>query len=169
MEPIRLHLQNKFQGMVTKYVGPQIQQILGYSIDDFRKAGNDFRYVLEPLKDLHLKGATQYNLEPIGSLTTVYIFAVIAILILIIAIINYVNLATAKSAGRAKEVGVKKVAGANKSGLVISVSRRIAVNCDFGCYTCCIYSFMPLHHYLISLLAKNSQLVFLIVLWDFFL
>lgn len=111
-------LQEKFRDMVTKYVGPQIQQILGYSIDDFRKAGNDFRYVLEPLKDLHLKGATQYNLEPNGSLTTVYIFAVIAILILIIAIINYVNLATAKSAARAKEVGVKKVAGAYKSGLI---------------------------------------------------
>jgi len=111
-------LQNKFQGMVTKYVGPQLQQILGFSIDDFRKAGNDFSYVLEPLKDLHLKGATQYNLEPLGSLTTVYIFAVIALLILIVAIINYVNLATAKSAGRAKEVGVKKVAGVNKSGLI---------------------------------------------------
>jgi len=111
-------LQEKLQEMVIKYVGPQLQQILGVSIDDFRKAGNDFSYVLEPLKDLHLKGATQYNLEPLGSPTTVYIFAVIAILILIVAIINYVNLATAKSAGRAKEVGVKKVAGANKSGLI---------------------------------------------------
>jgi putative ABC transport system permease protein len=111
-------LQGKFQGMVTKYVGPQIQQILGFSIDDFRKAGNDFSYVLEPLKDIHLKGAPQYNLEPMGSITTVYIFSVIALLILIIAIINYVNLATAKSATRAKEVGVKKVAGANKAGLV---------------------------------------------------
>ena len=111
-------LQEKFQGMVTKYVGPQIQQILGYSIDDFKKAGNDFRYVLEPLKDLHLKGATQYGLEPMGSLATVYIFAIIAILILIVAVINYVNLATAKSAGRAKEVGVRKVVGAYKSGLI---------------------------------------------------
>lgn len=111
-------LQNKFQGMVTKYVGPQIQQVLGYTIADFMKAGNDFRYVMEPLKDLHLKGATQYNLEPLGSLSTVYIFTVIAILILVIAVINYVNLATAKSVGRAKEVGVRKVAGANKTGLM---------------------------------------------------
>jgi putative ABC transport system permease protein len=115
----RVALQKKFQSMVIKYVGPLIQQFLGYSIDDFRKAGNDFRYVVEPLKDLHLKGAPQYNLEPPGSLTTTYIFAVIAFLILIIAVINYVNLATAKSAGRAKEVGVKKVAGANKSSLII--------------------------------------------------
>ena len=111
-------LQEKLKEMVNKYVGPQIQQFVGYSIDDFRKAGNDFSYVLEPLADLHLKGATQYNLEPNGSLSTVYIFAVIAILILIIAIINYVNLATARSAGRAKEVGVRKVSGANKPGLI---------------------------------------------------
>ena len=73
-------LQKKFQEMVIKYVGPQLKEIIGQTIEDFRKAGNDFSYILEPLKDIHLKGATQYNLEPPGSLTTVYIFAVIAIL-----------------------------------------------------------------------------------------
>ena len=112
-------LQEKFQEMVIKYVGPQLKEIIGQTIEDFRKAGNDFSYVLEPLKDIHLKGATQYNLEPPGSLTTVYIFAVIAILILVVAIINYVNLATAKSAARAKEVGIRKVSGGSKSGLII--------------------------------------------------
>jgi putative ABC transport system permease protein len=112
-------LQEKLQGIILKYVGPQLQQILGMSIDDFRNAGNEFSYVLEPLADIHLKGATQYNLEPPGSLSTVYIFAVIAILILAVAIINYVNLATAKSAGRAREVGVKKVAGASRKGLIL--------------------------------------------------
>ncbi len=111
-------LQAKLQEMIIKYVGPQLQEALGTSIDDFRKAGNDFSYVLEPLKDIHLKGAIQYNLEPPGSPSTVFIFAVIAFLILVVAIINYVNLATAKSAGRAKEVGVKKVSGAGKAGLI---------------------------------------------------
>ncbi len=114
----RVALQEKLQDMVIKYVGPQLQEALGTSIDDFRKAGNDFSYILEPLKDIHLKGATQYNLEPPGSPGTVYIFAFIAFLILAIAVINYVNLATAKSAGRAKEVGVKKVSGASKAGLI---------------------------------------------------
>jgi putative ABC transport system permease protein len=112
------NLQKKFQEMMIKYVGPQIKEVTGQTIEDFRKAGNDFGYVLEPLKDIHLKGAPQYNLEPPGSLTTVYIFAVIAILILVVAIINYVNLATAKSAARAKEVGIRKVSGANKTGLI---------------------------------------------------
>ena len=80
------------------------------------------------MKDLHLKGATQYNLEPMGSLSTVYLFAIIALFILIIAVINYVNLATAKSAARAKEVGVRKVSGANKSGLIVQfISESILI------------------------------------------
>jgi putative ABC transport system permease protein len=111
-------LQNKLGDLVIKYVGPQLKQVVGISIEDFRKSGNDYGYMLESLKDIHLKGATQYNLEPGGSITTVYIFAIIAILILVIAIINYINLATAKSVNRAKEVGVRKVAGANKTGLI---------------------------------------------------
>ncbi len=115
----KVAFEDKLQEMVIKYVGPQLQEVIGQTIDDFRKAGNDFRYVLEPLKDIHLYGATQYNLEPSGSPSTVYIFIVVAILILIIAIINYVNLATARSAGRAKEVGVKKVSGANNASLVL--------------------------------------------------
>ena len=112
------NLEKKFEEMVIKYVGPQLKEVIGQTVEDFRKAGNDFGYILEPLKDIHLKGAPQYNLEPPGSPATVYIFTVIAILILVVAIINYVNLATAKSASRAKEVGVRKVSGANKSGLI---------------------------------------------------
>ena len=112
-------LQDKFQEMVITYVGPQLKEILGQTIDDFRKAGNDFSYILEPLEDIHLKGATQYNLEPPGSPATVLIFAAIAILILLVAIINYINLATAKSMARAKEVGIRKVSGASKAGLLV--------------------------------------------------
>jgi putative ABC transport system permease protein len=111
-------LQTKMAGLVTKYVGPQVRELIGLSFEDFRKSGNDYGFALEALKDIHLKGAPQYNLEPMGSPTTVYIFSIIAILILVIAIINYVNLATAKSVNRAKEVGVRKVAGANKTGLI---------------------------------------------------
>ena len=111
-------LEAKFPEVVVKYVGPQIKKYIGVTIEDFQKAGNQFGYELEPLKDIHLKGATQYPIEPSGSLTTVYIFGVIALLILIIAIINYINLATAKSAGRAKEVGIRKVSGSDRSGLI---------------------------------------------------
>ncbi len=109
----------KLRDVLLKYVGPQIKQVTGITIEDFQKAGNQFGYELEPLKDIHLKGATQYSLEPSGSLSNVYIFSVIAFLILVIAIINYINLATAKSAGRAKEVGIRKVSGSDNTGLMI--------------------------------------------------
>jgi putative ABC transport system permease protein len=111
-------MEAKFPGVVVKYVGPQIKQFLGVTLEDFQKAGNQFGYELEPLKDIHLKGAPQYPLLPPGSLSNVYIFSVIAVLILIIAIINYINLATAKSARRAKEVGIRKVSGSDKKGLI---------------------------------------------------
>ncbi len=112
-------LEAKFPELILKYVGPQLKKALGITMEDFQKAGNQFGYVLEPLKDIHLKGATQYPLQPAGSLSNVYIFAVIALLILVIAIINYINLATAKSAGRAKEVGIRKVSGSDKKGLIL--------------------------------------------------
>ena len=111
-------LEAKLPDMVIKYVGPDIKKYIGVTIEDFQKAGNQFGYQLEPLKDIHLKGAPQYPIEAPGSPATVYIFAVIAILILFIAIINYINLATAKSAGRAKEVGIRKVSGSDKTGLI---------------------------------------------------
>src|ERR1035437_7014193 len=112
-------MEAKFPEVVLKYVGPQIKKYIGITIEDFQRAGNQFGYELEPLKDIHLKGAPQYQIEPSGSITTVYIFAVIALLILVIAIINYTNLATAKSAGRAKEVGIRKVSGSDKTGLIL--------------------------------------------------
>ena len=115
-------MEAKFPDVVVKYVGPQIKQFLGVTLEDFQKAGNQFGYELEPLKDIHLKGAPQYPLQPSGSLSNVYIFAVIAVLILLIAIINYINLATAKSARRAKEVGIRKVSGSDKTGLYFNLS-----------------------------------------------
>jgi len=111
-------MEAKFPEILLKYVGPQLKEAIGITLEDFEKSGSQFGYKLEPLKDIHLKGASQYSLEPAGSLTNVYIFAVIALLILVIAIINYVNLATAKSASRAKEVGIRKVSGSDKTGLV---------------------------------------------------
>lgn len=116
---IKSEMEAKFPEMLLKYVGPQLKQFIGVTIEEFQKAGNQFRYELEPLKDIHFKGAPQYPLKVAGSLSSVYIFTIIALLILGIAVINYINLATAKSSGRAKEVGIRKVSGSDKTSLVI--------------------------------------------------
>lgn len=73
---------------------------------------------LQKLTDIHLYSHTDYEAEENGDITRVYIFAVIALVILLIACINYMNLATARSALRAKEIGIRKVAGAGKGELI---------------------------------------------------
>ncbi|MES1215877.1 MAG: FtsX-like permease family protein [Bacteroidota bacterium] len=73
---------------------------------------------LQKLTDIHLKSHTDYEAEANGDMSRVYIFSAIALFILLIACINYMNLSTARSALRAKEIGIRKVIGARKKELV---------------------------------------------------
>jgi putative ABC transport system permease protein len=70
-------------------------------------------YSLTPVGDLHLRSHRQGELKAAGSLATVYAFAAIATFVLLIACSNFTNLATARSADRAKEIGIRKFLGAN--------------------------------------------------------
>ncbi|MFN2440691.1 MAG: ABC transporter permease, partial [Chitinophagaceae bacterium] len=76
-------------------------------------------YRLQPLEDIHLRSNLQYEIAATGNITQVYIFSTIGIFILMLAAINYTNLATARSAGRAKEISIKKVIGAGKRQLIL--------------------------------------------------
>jgi len=73
---------------------------------------------LQPLTDIHLHSRLQGEIEPNGSITALYAFSGIALLILLIACVNFMNLATARSAQRAREVGMRKVLGANRANLI---------------------------------------------------
>jgi putative ABC transport system permease protein len=75
-------------------------------------------HYLQPLLDIHLKSKLDYEIEPNNDLTTVYIFGIVGILILLIACINFMNLATARSAKRSREVGMRKVLGAERKQLI---------------------------------------------------
>jgi putative ABC transport system permease protein len=76
-------------------------------------------YQLQPLRDIHLRSHLQNEMTAPGNITQIYIFSTIAVFILLLAAINYTNLATARSMARAKEVGIKKVAGAAKRQLIV--------------------------------------------------
>ena len=107
-----------FNTIIEKYVGPQAMQIIGTTMKQFRKAGNSVGYWLIPLTDIHLHSKQQAELAPNGDIQYVYIFSAVALFILIIACINFMNLATARSANRAKEVGVRKVMGSERQQLI---------------------------------------------------
>jgi putative ABC transport system permease protein len=79
---------------------------------------SDVTMELMPLTDIHLKSHMDYEIQPNSSLTTVYVFASIAVFVLMIASINFINLSTARAAKRAKEVGMRKTLGGQKIQLV---------------------------------------------------
>ena len=86
--------------------------------DQYREAGISLRPSLQPLVDIHLYSNRESEHEPNGDFRYVALFMAIAFLILIIACINFINLATARSEMRAREVGVRKVLGANRNQLI---------------------------------------------------
>ena len=111
-------LEAKFPQIIEKYVSTQIEQNFGQSWKQFQKAGNGYHYYLQPLKKIHLISDLEAELRPNGSLQTVYTFAVIAVFILVIACINFINLSTARSVERAREVGMRKTFGSKRQSLI---------------------------------------------------
>jgi putative ABC transport system permease protein len=111
-------VDEKIPAMLEKYVGPEVKQFMGISIEDFIAQGNKYRFFLQNLKDIHLDPSIQQEFKEASDPKYLWIFGSISILIIIIAAINFMNLATAQATRRAKEVGIKKVAGSTRRMLV---------------------------------------------------
>ncbi len=77
------------------------------------------RYDLQNITNIHLHSNLQNEPEELGSMSYIWIFSAVAFFMLLIACINYMNLTTARSARRAKEIGIRKVTGSTKSQLVV--------------------------------------------------
>jgi len=90
----------------------------GYQPKLWSTGDNYFRIVLLPLLDIHLRSISQNELSKGGNIQYVYIFSIIAMFILLIACVNFMNLSTARSSNRAKEVGVRKVLGSARKYLI---------------------------------------------------
>ena len=112
--------EKNFDQVLDKYVLPQAKQYMPglNSMEEFRKSGNYLNYFLTPLTKIHLYSHRFPEFEANGNIQYVYIFGAIALFILLIACINFMNLSTARSASRAKEVGIRKVLGTEKKNLV---------------------------------------------------
>ncbi len=112
-------LAKKVAQVPGKYLETFLQKYRGISYREFLESGEEWDLYIQPLYDIHLKPTKIYSrLNDTADIGNLYITASIGLLILLISIINYINLATAKSSTRAKEVGIRKTVGSTKSMLV---------------------------------------------------
>ena len=93
--------------LANKYVEKQLKEW-----------GNTYHYFLQPISSIHLHSHIRYEVEPSGNPQYVTIFSFVGLFILLIACLNFMNLSTARSANRAKEVGMRKVVGAKRFQLI---------------------------------------------------
>ncbi|MFP6807998.1 MAG: ABC transporter permease [Pseudomonadales bacterium] len=106
-------LNNGINDWVDRYFPPEIQALVGI------KGSELFTPRIMPVRDIHMLSPVRFDMKSPGSLSTIYSFSGIAFLMLLIACINFMNLATAASTLRAKEVALRKVMGANRRQLFV--------------------------------------------------
>jgi putative ABC transport system permease protein len=111
-------LEKKFPDLVMKHVVPEVQADMGVSLSEAQKAVETFIFTLRPLRDIHLGSHTSMELGANGDIKYVYIFGALAVFILLLACVNFINLSTATSSKRAREVGIRKVMGSVKTQLI---------------------------------------------------
>ncbi len=111
-------IEARVPDLIVKYVGPEVERLMGVKMEDIDSDENYFGYFTTPITDIHLRAKTQDGLEPHGNIVYVYFFSGIGVFIILIACINFMNLSTARSAGRAKEVGLRKTLGSVRTQMV---------------------------------------------------
>jgi putative ABC transport system permease protein len=110
--------QNKLPEMVKEFGLASILSGLGLGEEEYFSSGHDFIYFLQSLTDIHLHSNLDIELQPNSDIIYVYLLISVVALILLVSCINFINLATARSIERAKEVGLRKVMGSNQSQLI---------------------------------------------------
>lgn len=107
------------EGADAKALAAKAYSMYTDRVPDMLKSWNaKVNLLLEPLTDTYLRGMAGNGLGPKGSIQRVYLVAGIAVFVILLACINFVNLATARSVYRAREVGLRKVSGSSRSGLI---------------------------------------------------
>ncbi len=111
-------LESLLDSTIKTNLGREIQERYQTDLEKMNPEENAFRLFIQPLASIHLQSNLSDEIEPPGNLSYIQLFAAIAIFITLLACINFVNLSTARSASRAKEVGVRKTLGARNGQLI---------------------------------------------------
>ncbi len=115
-------VEDKMNASLIEHIRPMLMQYLGISVEEFEASGNSYGLKFQELYDIHLNpdidAPNEVGYRPLGNKNYLYIFGVIAFFILVIASINFMNLSTARSLSRAKEVSLRKVVGSTRKELI---------------------------------------------------
>jgi putative ABC transport system permease protein len=115
-------LDTKINASLIENIRPQLEQFMGISPEEFVEAGGRYGVFTQPLLKIHLDPTVEIpsdvGFRPLGNRTYLVIFGIIALFVLIIASINFMNLSTARSLSRAKEVSLRKVVGSERRQLI---------------------------------------------------
>jgi putative ABC transport system permease protein len=106
------HAFAKFNNIIEYQIGAQLEEEQNTTLANFKAQGNDIAFFTQPLLDIHLKSQLSNEFEANSDIQYLFTFASIALFITVLACINFMNLSTARSASRAKEVGIRKAVGA---------------------------------------------------------
>ena len=116
-------VERQMNQVMMKAIRPQLKETLDVTPEEWVEGGNAFGIYLQPLTNIHLNPDIEYGEEkcfrPVNDRTYIYIFALIAFFILVIASINFMNLSTARSAIRAREISLRKVVGSQNKVLIL--------------------------------------------------
>ena len=111
-------LSAKLPTLVDTYVAAEFETIVGTSYEDAKAGGMEFGYYVQPLTGLYLNHVGSDAIGVTSDIKYIYILSAIAVFILLLACINFMNLSTARSANRAREVGLRKVLGSDRRQLI---------------------------------------------------
>ncbi|MFA6597697.1 MAG: ABC transporter permease [Ignavibacteriaceae bacterium] len=128
---------NKMKNVVRDYVWPQASAVLGFSLENFNKSGNAYALKLQPLSSIYLHSQSDYGVDTnsewgnmrLSNISYSYIFLAIGTFVLLIAVFNFMNLATAKSEKRAREVGIRKTLGSDRRNLIVQFISESIFTC----------------------------------------
>ena len=112
-------LEEKIQAIPPKWTATTMQRIFGQTYEQYMGDGRSWNLYLQPIDEVYLYSPPSGNrLGPAGDVTYSRLFSAVGLLILVLSSINFMNLSTARSSNRAKEVGIRKVLGSEKGSLI---------------------------------------------------
>ncbi|MDN5286200.1 MAG: FtsX-like permease family protein [Mucilaginibacter sp.] len=150
----------------TKFTALMKSNLNAHPLDGKKpKSLNQYlKFSLTPLKDIHLKSNKLWELGTNGNIQYIYIFSVVAIFILLLACINFMNLSTARSANRAREVGVRKVLGSSRKHLIFQFLAESLIVTFVAAFIAILaaWTLLPLFNHFSN---KELSITFQILIW----